>query len=41
MKEKEDTNGFWNMLFDGSREKNGLVDGVMLISPRLEEYYFS
>lgn len=41
MKEKEYTNGLWNMFFDGSRNKNGSGAGVMLISPELEKYYFS
>ena len=30
---KEDISGIWSMYFDGSRNKNGLVAGVMLISP--------
>lgn len=29
MKTKEDTNGLWNMFFDGSRNKNGSSAGVV------------
>lgn len=41
MKAQEDTNGLWNMFFDGSRNKNGSGVSVMLVSPSLEKYYFS
>ena len=37
MKTKEDIGGIWNMYFDGSRNKNGLGAGVMLISPTLKK----
>ena len=38
MKIKEGMNGLWSMFFDGSRNKNGLGAGVMLVSPNLEKY---
>ena len=41
IKAQEDTNGLWNMFFDGLRNKNDLGVGVMLVSPSLEKYYFS
>lgn len=40
MKTQEDTNGLWNMFFDGSRNKNGSGAGVILVSPSWEKYYF-
>ena len=41
MKNKEDTSETWSMYFDGSRNKNGLGVGVILVSLALERYYFS
>lgn len=41
IKLQEDTNRLWSMFFDGSRNKNGLGVDVKLVSPSLEEYYFS
>ena len=41
MKTKEDTSGIWSIYFDGSRKKNGLGAGVMLVFLTLERYYFS
>lgn len=41
MKTQEDTNGLWNMFFDGSRNKNCSGSGIMLVSPSLEKYHFS
>lgn len=35
----KDRNGTWSMYFDGSRNKNRLGAGVMLVSPILERYY--
>ena len=33
--------GVWSMYFDGSRDKNGLGDGVTLVSLAIERYFFS
>ena len=41
MKNKEDTSRIWSMNLDGSRNKIGSWDSVMLVSPTLERYYFS
>ena len=41
MKTKENKKGIRSMHFDGSRNKNGLGAGVMLVSLALERYYFS
>ena len=41
MKTKENTSGIWSMYFDGSRNTNGLGDGVTLVSLAIERYYFS
>ena len=35
---KEDASKIWSMYFDGSRNKNGLGVGVMLVSPTLEKH---
>lgn len=40
-KEGNDMHGLWDMFFDGSRNKNGVGVGVLLISPRGKKYYFS
>ena len=38
---KEDASKIWSMYFEGSRNKNGIGVGVMLISPTQVKYYFS
>ncbi len=38
---QEDTDGFWNMFFDGFRNKNGSGVRVILVSPCWKKYYFS
>lgn len=40
VKQEEGTNGLWSLFFDGSRTKIGSGAGVVLISPKLERYYF-
>ena len=40
MKKEENIDGLWDLYFDGARNKNGSGEGVMLISPSLEKYYF-
>ena len=41
VKTNDDMSDIWSMYFDGSRSKNGLGAGVMLISPAQIRYYFS
>lgn len=41
IKIEEHIDGLWSMFFNGSRNKNGLGTSVILISPSLEEFYFS
>lgn len=41
VKKEEGTEGLWSLFFDGSRTKIGSGAGVVLISLKLEKYYFS
>ena len=36
---KESQNQIWSIFFDGSRGKQGVGGGVMLVSPKNEKYY--